>query len=311
MTRSLTRFPIASRFLAVATALACVVMLAGGADATSKGDVAERRSEGPEVPRRREGRAAAPGRPPVRARREAGRVRRCGGRPRADHVAAPDDAAAERSRQAEVPGDGRAPERPGGAGVHRRTRPELRVHRRLVLSGRALGPSRVRGRGGAERRRPRDHGAEHPQRARLPAQTPAAAAGPTEDPRDQGAERARRRVREPQGAAEPGDPDQTGPGGGGAVQEEGFRAVPAGAARGSISGVRGRSRLGAAPGRLRARARAMPGQRPAQLRRRVRRSPLRRRLSPAQGRRHPLALRHRDRRAVRRLRALGLQLAGR
>src|SRR4029077_14331142 len=40
MTRSLTRFPIASRFLAVATALACVVMLAGGADATSKGDVA-------------------------------------------------------------------------------------------------------------------------------------------------------------------------------------------------------------------------------------------------------------------------------
>ena len=40
MTRSLTRFPIASRFLAVATALACVVMLAGGAGATSKGDVA-------------------------------------------------------------------------------------------------------------------------------------------------------------------------------------------------------------------------------------------------------------------------------
>ena len=75
--------------------------------------------------------------------------------------------------------------------------------------------------------------------------------------------------------------------------------------------VRRRTQLRADARRLGGHPGAVPGRRAAGVRRRVRGAALRRWLPPAQGRGHPVAERHADRGAVRRVRAVGLQLAGR
>ena len=114
----------------------------------------------------------------------------------------------------------------------------------------------------------------------------------------------RRRSRELPGAAGLRGTDREAGGGRERYKKKVSKAVPGGAARGARRAATAAGTARAAPAGLRARARVLPGRRAAELRRRVRRPAVRRRLPPAQGRGHPRALRHADRGAVRRLRAL-------